>query len=91
MDGSIECHDGLATRQSQRLQLVVDEIEQLVVVACVDLDEQIVASRGVVTLHYLRDFLQFFYHDVERTGIFQEETHIGARLIPNLLGVDDEL
>lgn len=91
MDDGIESHDGFATRQAERLQFVVNEFEQVVIVACVDLDEHVVAASRVVALHHLWYLLQFFNNGIERAGIFQVESYIGARFVANLLWVNNEL
>lgn len=91
MDDGIESHDGFATRQAQRLQFVVNEFEQVVIVACVDFDEHVVAASRVMTLHYLGYLLQFLYYRIEGAGVFQVEAYIGARFVANLLWVDNEL
>ena len=39
VDDCIECHDGFAARESKGLQFVVNHIEQVMVVAGIDLNE----------------------------------------------------
>ena len=70
VDGSVERDDALAARQSEGLQLVVDDVKQVVVVYSLYLYEHIEASSGVVTLHHLWYFLQCFYYRVKVFWVF---------------------
>ena len=91
VDGGIERDDGLASRQSQWLELVVDDVEQVVVVECIDLDEHIETASGVVAFHHLRDFLQFLKYEIKLAWVFEKESDISTRLISDFLWVDNKL
>ena len=91
VDGHIERDDGLCALKSERLQLVVDNVEQVVIVEGIDFDEHIESARGVMTFHHLRDFLESLNHFVEVTGIFQVKTNVCTRLIADFLRIDNEL
>lgn len=62
VDGCIEGDDGLASRKPQWLQLIVDNLQEMVVVDCINLDEHIKTASSIMTLYYLRNLLEFFYH-----------------------------
>lgn len=63
--GSIETDDCLRARQTKRLELVVNDIHQVVVVASIHFDEHIVRSCSNMTLDNLRNLIQFFKYFVE--------------------------
>ena len=77
--------------EAQRLELVMDDVHHVVVVASEDLDEQVVIARRDVALHHLGNLLQGLHHAVEVLGILQIETDIGAGLVADLFGVDEKL
>ena len=91
VDGGIEGDDGLASRQPQRLEFVVYDIEQVMVVERIDLDEQVVVACGVVALHHFWDFLQFLKDEIKLAWVFEKESDISTCLISYFLWVDDEL
>lgn len=65
VDRCIERDDGLAARQSQWLQLIMDDFQEMVVVQRVNLDKHIKAACSIVALHNLRNLLQLLYNLVK--------------------------
>ena len=69
----------------------MDDCQQMMVVHGIELDEHIEVACGIMTLHHLRNLLQFRHNLVEGARILEVQSDIGTGLIANLLGVDDEL
>ena len=94
-DLSLEClfegDDRLCARQSQRLQFVVDDTEQMLVVLGVYLDEQVILPRRIVAFHYLGYLLQRFGDAGELSRRVKEKTNIGACLVAYFRVVNDKL
>ena len=57
-ESRVERDDGLAARQSERLQVVMDDVEQMMVVKGVYLYEHIVVTGCVVAFHDFRNAFQ---------------------------------
>ena len=91
IDGGIERNDRLRTRQTEGLQLVVDDVEQMMVVAGIYLYEHVETTCSVVTFYHFRNLLQFLNYVIKLSGILQVQTYVGARFISHLLRVDYEL
>ena len=87
----MEGDERLAAGKTQRLQTVVDNGEQMVIIVSINLDEHIEVTSGVMTLHHLWDFLQAFNHLVELLRVFQVQTDISTGLVAYTLWIDDEL
>ena len=60
VDGCIEGDDGLASGKAQWLQLIVDNLQKMVVVDCINLDEHIKTARSIMT--------QFSLHSLDDSG-----------------------
>ena len=69
----------------------MDDVQQVMVVHGVDLDEHIIVTCSVMTLHHLGNLQQGLYNTIELFRIFQVQTDIGASFITNLFRVDNEL
>ena len=69
----------------------MDNLQQVVVVAGINLDKHIHAACRIMTFHYLRNLLQLVYNVVELLWILKIQTYISTCLITYLLGIDDEL
>ena len=76
VDGCIEGDDGLASGKTQWLQLIVDNLQEMVVVDCINLDEHIKTTRSIMTRYYLRNLLEFFYHQIKLIRFHDEQSHI---------------
>ena len=72
------------------LQLTVQQIHQLLVVAGVELHHHGVGTRGEMALHHLGDMLQALHHLLVHRAALQVDAHIGAGAIAQGLGVDIE-
>ena len=75
---------------NQRLQCVMDNGEQMMVIHRIQFDEHIVVARRVVTLYHLGNLLQFLHYRVERLRVLQVQSDVRTGLVTNLLGVDDK-
>ena len=91
VDGCIEGDDGLASGKTQWLQLIVDNLQEMVVVDCINLDEHIKTARSIMTLYYLRNLLEFFYHLIKLLRFLEEQSHICTGFVTNLLWIDNKL
>lgn len=91
VDGSIEGNDRLAARKAERLQLVVYDLQEVMVVDSVYLDKHIHAACSVMALHYLRYLLQFFYNMVKLLGVLEVKSYIRTRLVTYLFRVYQKL
>ena len=63
----------------------------MMIVECINLDKHIEIARGVVTLHHLRNLLEFLHDEVEVFRILEVQSDIGTCFIANFFGVDNEL
>ena len=91
VDGGMEGNQRLTAGQSQRLQLVVDNRQQVMVVDGIKFDEHIEVACGIMTLHNLRNVLEFRHDLIEGTWILEVQSDIGTGLIADLLRIDHEL
>ena len=87
-DCLVERYQRLCTRQSQRLQLVMYNTKQVIVVTRKNLDEHVILASRKVTLHYFRYLLQSFHYLVERLGVLQKDNDLSACIVSHLLRVD---
>ena len=69
----------------------MDDVQQMVIVAGIDLDEHIIVARRVVAFHHLGDILQGFDHLIETFRMLQVQSHISTGFIADLLGIDNKL
>ena len=69
----------------------MDDVQQVMIVACIDFDEHVEASCGIVALHDFGNLLELFEYFIEFLGVLEVEADVGAGLVAYLLGVDDEL
>ena len=69
----------------------MDDAHEMMIVACINLDEQVILSGREMTLHHFGDAPQGFDHFVKLSRVLQEQADVGTRLITNLLRVDDVL
>ena len=92
VDGTLEDfaerHDGFAAIESERLQFLTDEREECVVVGHVDLNEEVVDTRGLVTLHNFGYALQLLNRLVEFVGMQERKSEISAGFEPEFLRID---
>lgn len=91
VDRCIERDDGLAARQSQWLQLIMDDFQKMMVVQRVNLDKHIKTTCSIVTLYNLRNLLQLLYNLVKLLRLLQIESHISTSFVTYLFWVNDEL
>lgn len=91
VDCRVERDDGLAARQPQRLELIVNDVEQMMVVDGVYFDEHVKITGGIMTFNHLRNVSQFFHNSVKFLRIFQIQSYIGTCLIAYFLQVDNIL
>ena len=72
------------------LQLTIQQIHQLFVVAGIELDEHRVGACGEVALHHLRDELQALYHVLVHRTFLEVDADIGTGAVAQTLRVDIE-
>ena len=86
----IERNQRFRTCQTQRLQLFMDDAQQMLVVLRVNLDEHVVLPRRIMAFHHFR-YLEQFRQDVfELTRIFQKDAQEGAGLVTDFVGIEYE-
>ena len=66
-------------------------MQQVVVVACVQLDEYIVLAGGEVTFHHFGYLSQRVHHILELRGVAQEYSHVSAGLVAKRCGLHQAL
>ena len=76
------------TRQPQRLQFGVDNLQQVVVVAGVYFQEHIILTGGIVAFYDFGNMLQFIDDLFELSRRLQVHTDVGARLEADSVGVE---
>ena len=84
-----EGDEGLGAEESQGLQALVDEVEEMLVVAGIHLDEHVVLTGGEVALHHFGYFFEFLYYFVEFVRLFEEDAYESAGVISECSGFDE--
>ena len=79
----------LGSGQSEALQTVVDDAEQVVVVTGKNLHENVILAGSVVALDNLGNFFKLLDYLVEARRITKEKSHVCTSLISNRDRVDD--
>ena len=90
LDGFAERNNCFRAGKSKRLELVVNDVQQVMVVSRVNLDKHVVLTGRKMTLHYLGNLFQSFSHGVKLLRIFQIQTDVCTGFIPHLLRIDDK-
>ena len=91
LEGFVEGDQCFGACQAQGLELVVNDGEQVVVVARVELDEHIVLAGREMALHYLGNLCEGLRYALERGGVFQVYSYVGTGFVAYFFGVDHVL
>ena len=84
-----ERNEGFGAEHTERLNFLVYEVEQVLVVLRVDFDEHVVLAGCEMAFNNFRDFFEFFNHCVELVGVFEEDADEGACVVTQCGGFDE--
>lgn len=69
----------------------MNDIKKMMVINGVNLDKQVIAASGVMSLNDFRNLLQCLYNIVEIFRVLEIKTHVGTCFIAYLLRVNNKL
>lgn len=84
-----ERDDGLGAEQTHRLEFVVDEMEEMLVVTGVELHEHVILAGGEVNLGHFRNGAELFDDVVKRSGFLEVDSDKSACVISQSGGLDE--
>lgn len=91
LDALLKRYQRLGSRYARNLlQLSVDQVHQLLIVAGIELDKHGVGACGEMTLDNLGNVRQELHHIAIHGAALQRNAHIGAGVIAQRLGIDVE-
>ncbi len=73
------------------LNLVLKQMQEVVVVVGVELDEYVILARGEVAFDHFGNLAQGVYHSLELRGVAEKEADVGAGVVSQSRGVDQQL
>ena len=79
----------LCAADAEGLELAVDKVEKMLVVAGIHLDEDVVFTGGEMTFYNLGNFLYFLHDFVETRRVVKEKADVGACVVTDCFMVDD--
>lgn len=79
----------LGAANAEGLELAVDKVEKMLVVAGIHLDEDVVFTGGEMTFYDLGNFLYFLHDFVETRRVIKEKADVGACVVTDCFMVDD--
>lgn len=79
----------LCAANAEGLELAVDKVEKMLVVAGIHLDEDVVFTGGEMTFYDLGNFLYFLHDFVETRRVIKEKADVGACVVTDCFMVDD--
>ena len=74
---------------AEGLELAVDKVEKMLVVAGIHLDEYVVFTGGEMTFYNLGNFLYFLHDFIETRRVVKEKADVGACVVTDCFMVDD--